>query len=59
MLVLFSLQWIVNEQTQKRRYKWPWVVLAMFLLAILLAVLWLSHEAARVKHIRDLNSSQP
>jgi len=41
----------------KRRYVWPWFVLAAVLLAILLAILWMSHEIARTRRIRELNSS--
>jgi hypothetical protein len=43
----------------KRRYKWPWFVLAAVLLAIALAVLWMSHEIARTRRIRDLNEPPP
>ena len=49
----------MTDLTNKRRYKWPWVVLGMFVLAIVLAVLWMSLEAARVRQIRDLNSPSP
>jgi hypothetical protein len=43
----------------QRRYKWPWFVLAAVLLAIALAVLWMSQEIARTRHIRDLNEPAP
>jgi hypothetical protein len=39
----------------KRRYTWPWFVLAAVLLAIALAVLWMSKEVERTRRIRDLN----
>jgi len=42
--------------TPKRRYVWPWFVLGAFILAVLLAILWMSHEIARTKRIRDANS---
>jgi len=40
-----------NSATQ-RRYIWPWFVLAAFLIAILLAVLWMSREIERTRRIR-------
>ena len=43
----------------KRRYTWPWFVLAAVLLAIALAVLWMSKEIARTRRIRDLNEPTP
>jgi hypothetical protein len=43
----------------ERHYKWPWFVLAAVLLAIALAVLWMSKEIARTRHIRDLNEPPP
>ena len=43
----------------RRRYTWPWFVLAAVLLAIALAVLWMSKEIARTRRIRDLNAPLP
>jgi hypothetical protein len=43
----------------KPRYTWPWFVLAAVLLAIALAVLWMSHEIERIRRIRDLNAPVP
>ena len=43
----------------ERRYTWPWFVLAAVLLAIALAVLWMSKEIARTRRIRDLNAPAP
>ena len=43
----------------KRRYTWPWFVLAAVLLAIALAVLWMSKEVERTRRIRDLNAPPP
>jgi hypothetical protein len=53
-----------NEGAAKprRRYVWPWFVLAAIVLGIILAVLWMSQEIARTRRIRDANSpsaSQP
>jgi hypothetical protein len=41
------------------RYTWPWFVLAGLILAILLAVLWMSIEVRRMRQIRELNSPAP
>jgi hypothetical protein len=43
----------------KRRYPWPWFVLGAVLLAIVLAVLWMSKEIERTRRIRDLNAPAP
>ena len=44
------------EPRKQRRYTWPWFVLAAVLLAITLAVLWMSKEVERTRRIRDLNA---
>jgi hypothetical protein len=44
------------DRQDKRRYTWPWFVLAAILLAIALAVLWMSKEVGRARRIHDLNS---
>ena len=43
----------------KRHYTWPWFVLGAVLLAIALAVLWMSKEIERTRRIRDLNAPAP
>ena len=43
------------DPENQRRYTWPWFVLAAVLLAIALAVLWMSKEIERTRRIRDLN----
>jgi hypothetical protein len=45
-----------NPTTPRRRYSWPWFVLVALVVAILLAVAWLSFEIARTRRIRDLNA---
>jgi hypothetical protein len=47
-----------NTQNQ-RRYTWPWFVLGAVLLAIVLAVGWMSKEIERTRRIRDLNAPAP
>jgi hypothetical protein len=44
------------DSQPQRRYTWPWFVLAAVLLAIALAVLWMSKEIERTRRIRDLNT---
>jgi Na+/melibiose symporter-like transporter len=45
--------------SDKRHYTWPWFVLGAVLLAIALAVLWMSKEIERTRRIRDLNAPAP
>jgi hypothetical protein len=40
----------------KRRYAWPWFVLAAVLLGIILSILWLSREIARTRRLKELNA---
>jgi hypothetical protein len=42
----------------KPRYTWPWYVAGAVVLAIVLAILWMSKEVERVKRIRDANKPQ-
>jgi len=45
-----------NEDAPKRRYKWPWFVLAAFLLFVILAVVWMRFEVRTVEQERNLNA---
>jgi len=45
------------NENPPRRYKWPWFVLAAFLLGVALAILWLSSDIRKVESERNLNSS--
>ena len=47
------------DTPHKRHYTWPWLVLGAVLLAIVLAVLWMSKEIERTRRIRDLNTPAP
>lgn len=40
----------------KRRYLWPWVVLAAVLLQAVLVILWVSNAAHRVEQQRDFSA---
>ena len=46
-----------NENPQ--RHRWPWFVLAVFLLGVALAVLWISFEVRKVEQERDVNAPLP
>jgi hypothetical protein len=45
------------EAPAKPTYRWPWFVLAAVILAIVLAVIWMSFEVRKTKRIQELNSS--
>ncbi|MGB7767817.1 MAG: hypothetical protein WBN22_03070 [Verrucomicrobiia bacterium] len=50
----------MDELNEKpRRYKWPWFVLAAFVLFVLLAIMWMSFEVRTVEQERNLNPPQP
>lgn len=42
-----------SEMPARPRYKWPLVVLALFLAGLALAVVWMSHEVRRLRSFRD------
>jgi hypothetical protein len=42
-----------------RRYKWPWFVLAAFILFVLLAIVWMSFAVRNVERERDSNPPPP
>ncbi len=46
----------MQEPNNQPHYRWPWFVLGAFLLAIVLAVLWMNREVERARLIHDLNS---
>ena len=45
-----------NENPPPRRYRWPWFVLAAFLLGVALAILWMSFEVRKVEQERGVNA---
>jgi hypothetical protein len=50
----------MNEPNENpRRYKWPWFVLAAFLLFVALAVVWMSLAVKRERQERDFNAPLP
>jgi len=48
-----------NEKPPPHRYKWPWLVLAAFLLGVALAILWMSFEVRKVEQERNVNAPLP
>ena len=47
----------MNEPDKNpRRYQWPWLVLAAFLLGVALAILWMSFAVRKVEQERDVNA---
>jgi len=48
-----------EQAAPKRRYTWPWFLLATVLLGIALAILWVSFAAKRVRELRDPNQPAP
>ncbi len=46
----------MDESNEKpRRYKWPWWVLAAFLLGVVLAVLWMIFDVQTIEQERNPN----
>jgi hypothetical protein len=48
-----------DQNKNPQRYQWPWFVLAAFLLAVALAIVWMSFAVHREKQERDLNAPLP
>jgi hypothetical protein len=49
----------MNDPNEKpRRYKWPWFVLAAFVLFVLLAIVWMSFAVRSVERERNFNAPQ-
>ena len=48
-----------NEDGTPPRYRWPWVVLAALVLAVILAVVWMSFAVRKLRQERDLNVPAP
>jgi hypothetical protein len=43
-------------QQPRPTYRWPRFVLAAFILAVVLAVIWMSYAVKRTRALRELNS---
>jgi hypothetical protein len=48
-----------DQNENPRRHRWPWLVLAAFLLGVALAVLWIRFEVRKVERERDVNAPLP
>ena len=48
-----------NQNEKPRRYRWPWFVLAAFLVGVTLAILWMSFAVHRLERERDVNAPLP
>jgi len=42
-----------NGNAPQQKYRWPWLVLAAVLLAIVLAIVWVGIAAKKVEQQRD------
>ncbi|MGB8370743.1 MAG: hypothetical protein ACLPYZ_12455 [Limisphaerales bacterium] len=48
-----------DQNKNPQRHRWPWFVLAAFLLAVALAIAWMSFAVHREKQERDVNAPLP
>ncbi len=48
-----------NEMEPPRRYVWPWFVLAAFVLAVVLAVVWMGYAVHQEEQQRDFSAPLP
>jgi hypothetical protein len=48
-----------SNQTQPRRYVWPWFVAGAVVLGVVLAVIWVSREVRRTREYRNSMDSAP
>ncbi len=46
-----------SEKRPRRRYTWPWLLLAAVVLGIVLSILWMRHEVNRIQRSRDSNTA--
>jgi hypothetical protein len=48
-----------NDRAPKLNYRWPWFVGAAVVLAVVLAVVWLSFAVKKVERERDFSTPLP
>jgi hypothetical protein len=48
-----------DDNQNPRRYKWPWFALAAVVLAVTLAVVWVSFAVKKVERERNFNAPVP
>lgn len=44
------------EPPSPRTYRWPWVLMAAVIVAVVAAVLWMKSEIQKTRRIRDASS---
>lgn len=49
----------MSEAPERPTYRWPWILLAVVVLGIVLAVLGVMREAERTKRIQQLKQGPP
>ena len=45
-----------RSEVAARGYRWPWFVAIAFVLAVVLAIAWMSREVRKTRQLRDLNA---
>ena len=48
-----------SESSPKQKFKWPWLVGAAVVLAIALAIVWMSFAVKKVERERDFGTPLP
>ena len=48
-----------EDSSPAPQYRWPWVVLAAFLLGVVLAVVWMSYAVRREREQRNFSAPLP
>lgn len=49
----------LQDRLPKRKYTWPWFVLAAVVLGIVLAIIWVALAARKVEEQRDFGQPLP
>ena len=49
---------IPDPPTPPQKYRWPWVVLGAFVVAIILAVIWMTAEVRRQESYHQLDTPE-
>jgi|GEM_PF-6657479 len=49
----------MNEAPVRPTYRWPWILLAVVVLGVVIAVLGVMREAERTKRIQRVHQSPP
>jgi hypothetical protein len=49
----------LDGNSPKRNYKWPWFLLAAVVLAVALAIVWVSFAVKKVERERNVNAPVP